>query len=133
MIFFSITDEMSPDTSYTVFRYLTMWYIGRYKLCLGIYLSGGNCLPALARPDRFQPRRNSPTPAPSMPSPPTTAKWVMQLGPASMRALSVVATTASASLPAVYNTKINFFTKFYKYNNFYTLGTRTGKDTFLIN
>jgi len=31
------------------------------------------------------------------------------LGPASMRALSVVATTASASLPAVYNTKINFY------------------------
>ena len=103
---FSITDEMSPDILYTVFRYLTMWYIGRYKICLGIYLSGGNCLPALARPERFQPSRKSPTPAPSIPSPPTTASCVMYLEPASVSACSVVATTTSANLLAVYNTKI---------------------------
>jgi len=100
---FSSTDKMSPDILYAALSYLTMWYIGRYKICLGIYLSGGNCLPALARPDRFQPSRKSPTPAPSRPSPPTTANCVMYLEPASVSACSVVATTTSANLLAVYN------------------------------
>ena len=103
---FSNTVIMSPDIFAHRFCYLTMWYIGRYKICLGIYLSGGNCLPALARPDRFQPSRKSPTPAPSRPSPPTTANCVMYLEPASVSACSVVATTTSANLLAVYHTKI---------------------------
>ena len=109
---FSNTDKMSPDILYTVFSYLTMWYIGRYKICLGIYLSGGNCLPALARPDRFQPSRKSPTPAPSRPSPPTTANCVMYLEPASVSACSVVATTTSANLLAVYNKNNKNFINF---------------------
>ena len=57
----------------------------------------------------------------------------MYLEPASVSACSVVATTTSANLLAVYNTNNENFYKFYKYNNFYTLGTRTGKDKFLIN
>ena len=56
----------------------------------------------------------------------------MYLEPASVSACSVVATTTSANLLAVYNKNNKKFNKFYKYNNSYTLGTRTGKDKLLL-